>query len=135
MKHIILLLLIVGCSTTPKENNTTPKENNTTDVENNITQTEIIQEPLISYPDPTSSDSWRIVFLEDVYYKPLKIYRDIYANQRAVKAIDNDTIWEEEYVELRIGTRMCSELDCAREDQKILIAGYIKASQPVKVIE
>ena len=92
--------------------------------------------PSISYPSPANPENWRIVYLEDVWYEPLSIYRNIYANQRAVKTIDNDTIWEEEYVELKgLGTRMCGMLDCAREDQKILIAGYIKANLPPKVIE
>lgn len=92
--------------------------------------------PSISYPSPTNPDNWRIVFLEDVWYEPLSIYRDIYANQRIVKIIDNDTIWEEEYVEFKgLGTRMCSDLDCARNDQKTLIASYIKESLPPKVIE
>lgn len=118
-------MLIVGCSTTPKENNTT--------------QTEIIQEPLISYPDPTSSDSWRIIFLEDEYDENLKLFRDMYLNQRAVRVIDKDTVWEKEFNRLYYDGRfmkiMPSTLEQAREQQKKLILSYVKASKPVKVIE
>ena len=96
-----------------------------------------VTEPKVTYPDPTNSDNWRIVYLEDVWYQPLKIQRDIYAKHFAVKVVGKDTTWAERYLELgyNIGKRMCSELQCARDDQKLLILSYIEANKEPKVIE